>query len=175
MNRAGAIIVMSTFAAIWWIVGTAQVRPGSLAISGVGILISGLMMAIAWRRRGPSVSRDLRQRRGRAVGIASTVEGAAILAAVIVLSRVGRRDLIAPAIAVIVGLHFLPLARWLRAPLYYLTAALLIGVGIAGAFLSDPASRGAAVGTGAAAVLWLSCGVVLIRAEEQLEPLSRFQ
>ena len=78
-----------------------------------------------------------------------------------------RRDLIAPAVAIIVGLHFVPLARWLPAPIYYLTAALLVVVGIAGANVHDLPARVLTVSVGAATALWFSCGMVLIRAEPQ--------
>lgn len=164
MNRNGAILVMSTFAAIWWIVGAAQFGRGSLMMYAVGIVISGLMVALDWRRGGRSAAPEERKRRGRIVGIASAVEGVAIFAAVILLVNLGRRDLIAPAVAVVVGLHFLPLARWLPAPIYYLTGALLVAVGMAGAVVQDLPARILAVCIGAAAVLWLSCGVVLLRA-----------
>jgi hypothetical protein len=167
VNTGGAIIVMSAFAAIWWMTGAAQFGRGSLIMYAVGIVISGLMVAFGWRRRGPSAAREERKRRGRIVGIASAVEGAAIFAAVIVLVKLGRRDLIAPAVAIIVGLHFLPLARWFPAPIYYLTAALLIAVGMAGAAVQGLPARILTVGIGAAAALWLSCGVVLLRADRQ--------
>lgn len=49
--------------------------------------------------------------------------------AVNVLYRVGHPDLTPQAIGVIVGLHFLPLAKIFRAPIYYWTgAAMTLGV-----------------------------------------------
>ncbi|HUA82282.1 MAG TPA: hypothetical protein VMB85_00365 [Bryobacteraceae bacterium] len=167
MNAAGAIIVMSTFAAIWWMVGAAQLGRGSVMMYAAGIVISGLMVALGWRRGGPPAAPEERKRRGRMVGIASTVEGVAILVAVNVLVKLGRRDLIAPAVAIIVGLHFLPLARWFPAPIYYLTGALLIAAGMAGTLVQDLPARILTVCLGAAAVLWFSCGVVLFRAHQR--------
>jgi hypothetical protein len=52
----------------------------------------------------------------RKAGIASGVEGLAILLAVNVLAHFGRSDYAAPVIAIIVGLHFMPLAQRLPAP-----------------------------------------------------------
>jgi hypothetical protein len=77
VNRAGAIIVMSTFAATWWIAGTAQ-SGGRTLMCALGMLVSAVLV------------------------------------------------------------HLLPLARWLPAPICYVTAALS-----------------------------LSCGVVLLRADRQ--------
>ena len=163
MNTGGAIIVMSAFAAIWWTISAAQSGRGSLMIYAFAIVISGLMVALAWRHGGRSVAPEEQRRRGRIVGIASAAEGVAIFAAVSFLVKLGRRDLIAPAVAIIVGLHFLPLARWFPAPLYYLTGAMLVVIGMAGAVVQDLPSRILTVGIGAAAVLWLSSGLVLLR------------
>jgi hypothetical protein len=58
VNAGGAIIVMSTFAAIWWMTGAAQFGRGSLIMYAVGIAISALMVVLGWRRRGRSAARD---------------------------------------------------------------------------------------------------------------------
>lgn len=165
MSRSGAVIVLSAFAAIWWMVGAAQSGRGSLMMYAVGIAISALLVAVDRWRGGLSAAREERKRRGRIVGMASAVEGIMIFAAAMALANLGRRDLIAPAVVIIVGLHFLPLARWLPAPIYYLTAALLVAVGMAGATMRDVAARVLTICFGAAAALWLSCGVVLLRAQ----------
>ena len=70
--------------------------------------------------------------------------------------------MIAPAGAIIVGLHFVPLARWLPARLYYATAALLTAAGVAGFFIADVKPRVVIVSIGAASVLWLTCAAVLV-------------
>lgn len=167
VNTGGAIVVMSAFAAIWWMAGAAQSGRGSPRMYAVGIVISGVMAALAWRLSGRAAAPEERKRRGRIVGIASAVEGVAIFAAVTVLVHLGRRDLIAPAVAILVGVHFVPLARWFPAPIYYLTGALLVAVGMAGAVVEDLPARILTVCLGAAAVLWLSCGVVLFRARQR--------
>ena len=131
----------------------------------VGIAISVLLVAVDRWRGGRSAPSEVRKRRGRIIGVASAVEGVTIFAAAAVLANLGRRDLIAPAVVIVVGLHFVPLARWIPAPIYYLTAALLVMVGTAGAAIPDVAVRVLMICFGAAAVLWFSCGVVLLRAD----------
>lgn len=42
------------------------------------------------------------------------------------LSRTGRADLISQAVGLIVGLHFVPLAKIFRAPVYHWTAAAMV-------------------------------------------------
>src|SRR6516225_1215896 len=100
MNRGGAIIVMGAFAAMWWVIGTAQSGRGSLMMYAVGIAISALLVALDRSRGGRSATRDERKRRGRIVGIASAAEGVTIFAGATLLARPGRRDLIAPAVAI---------------------------------------------------------------------------
>jgi len=164
VNVGGAVTVMSTFAAIWWVVGTAMAGRGSLLMYVVGLATSAVLIALGWHRAGQTTDApDARRHRGRVVGIASAVEGVAILVAVNVLANTGRQDLIAPVVAIIVGLHFLPLARFLPAPIYYLTGALLVVVGLAGTAVDDPTSRILTVCIGAATILWLSCAIVLRR------------
>ena len=109
MNVGGAAAVMSGFAAIWWVVGTAATGQGSLPLYAVG----------------------LEARLDRAV------------------------------VAIIVGLHFAPLAHWLPAPIYYVTGALLVVVGLVGTAIQEPTARILTVCFGAAVALWLSCALVL--------------
>lgn len=159
---AGGAIIMGLFAAVWWIAGTAVSGRGSLPVYAVGIALAGAIVGVAWRRPDSTAESDEeRSRRGWLVGIASGAEGVLMLAAVNILANIGRRDLVAPAFAIIVGAHFLPLARWLPAPMYYVTSALLICLGLAGLRIEDPSMRVLTVSIGAACVLWLTCIAVL--------------
>lgn len=164
---------MSTFAAIWWIVGATQSGRASLMVCAIGLVISGLMVVLARGQSGAPVPPEQRKRLGRIVRIASALEGVFIVAAVIVLSKLGLRDLIAPAVAIIVGLHFLPLARWFPARIYYLTAALIVAAGVAGTLVDDLQSRILIVCIGTASALWLSCGIVLLRAYRRSQSAPR--
>jgi len=164
MSSAGAII-MSVFAAIWWMAGVrASGHPASLAY-GVPLVVTGLIVVVSLRSRDSAGQESAEEsaRRGRLVGIASGVEGLAILLAVNVLAYFGRSDYAAPVIAIIVGLHFIPLAQRLPARLYYATAALLVALGLCGFIIQRPDQRLLIVGVGAACVLWLTCIAVLGR------------
>ena len=98
MNVGGAAAVMSGFAAIWWVVGTAATGQGSLPLYAVGLATSAVLVVLGWRRaRQATDASGVRSHRGRVVGIASAVEGVTILVAVNVLANVGRRDLTAPS------------------------------------------------------------------------------
>ncbi len=167
MTNTGAII-MGVFAAIWWLVGVRASGYASPLTYGIPILVTGLIVIAALRLRGrhrfEQASPEEEARRGRLVGIASGGEGLAIFVAMIVLGNLGLSDYAAPVIAIIVGLHFVPLARWLPAHLYYGTSALLIVLGVCGFALRAPDRRLLIVSVGAACVLWLTCVLVLGRA-----------
>jgi hypothetical protein len=151
--RAG-IVVLNLFALAWLVAacGALGLPPRAFALPVV------LSIAVAWFCLGrvrnlaappPDAARGLQ----RTVGVWSAVEALLIANAVFVLVRLGRPDLIAPVVAIIVGLHFMPLARALRLPLYYWTAAGLVVVG-AGALALPFRPTLASAGIGAAFVLY---------------------
>lgn len=152
---------MCVFAAVWWVIGLSA-GGAAPALYSVAVIISAALIVVALRRPGEAASRIDRKHIGRVVGIASTIEGLLILLAAIVLANLDASDLLIPIIAIIVGAHFIPLARWLPAPLYYWTGAVLIALGAIGIWL-PAAQRGIAVGVGAACILWVTTLIVLLR------------
>jgi nicotinamide riboside transporter PnuC len=162
VTEPGAII-MSVFAAIWWIAGARASHYSPAITFVVPLVIAGTIVIFAWRRSSSQNSVPAPERNGRVVGISSAVEGVLILVAVNVLNNTGHSDWTAPAIAIIVGLHFLPIARWWPATLYYLTGALLVALGAIGLALPAGRTRTMVVAVGAACILWLTSAEVLRR------------
>lgn len=102
-------------------------------------------------------------------GIVFGVEFALIAVVAIWLSRLQAYPFIPAAVALIVGIHFFPLARLFRVPGYWITGALLCALAlaaIAGLSLSLPLDGASPyhwslfVGIGATMVLWLTGGYV---------------
>jgi hypothetical protein len=156
-----AVSVLCVFAAIWCIAGLALAGMGSTFFYAIVVLISATIM-VAAARRSASGSSEAGRRIGRLVGIASSAEAIAIVVAVLVLQSLHAPDDIMPAIAIIVGVHFLAIAWGIPARLYYATGALLIAVGVVGLFVGD-ATRPVVVGVGAACILWLTAVLLLNR------------
>lgn len=151
----GGIWVLTIFAAIWGALGVIDIGLSPvLAVVPVGISAALLFWAT---RQVPAPIDDAAQARiGRVVGRWSAVEGLAIVAVVIICQNIGAADAIVPVIAIIVGLHFLPLARGIPVPFYYATGVAMVATGGAALLLSEPARIGV-TGFGSAIILWVSC------------------
>ncbi len=156
--RASGVVIMGCFAAVWWGAAGHLGGTGSVAWYGAGVAVSLALIMAALRagRRGAPLDEATGRRIARLVGWASAAEGVGMLVAVNVLTWVGLADYFVCAAAVIVGLHFVPLARLPHAGSYLVTAAALVAVGTLGCLLPLPA-RGLFVGCGAALVVWATC------------------
>lgn len=105
------------------------------------------------RRRDRRIPPDWRRR----YNIALLAELVLIGVTVAVLVVAGIAPLIPAIVAIVVGIHFLPLATAFDQPQYRLTAAGLTTAGVLGGVLfltADPALCGTVAGIGTAAVLW---------------------
>jgi hypothetical protein len=103
------------------------------------------------------------KRAGMFFGIIFGIEGGLIAFCSMLLASRGLGLWIPIAIAIIVGVHFLPLAHVFDVPLYYWTGALSV-LGVLGCLLiSDVHTRLLWVGLVMAAVLWLSVIVLLLQ------------
>jgi hypothetical protein len=79
---------------------------------------------------------------------------AAIFLSVVVLRLLHYQDYILCGIALIVGVHFFPLAALFKAPLYYATGLLGCAIGFVGFFMADAGLRQKVVGISFGLVLW---------------------
>jgi hypothetical protein len=149
--------ILSFFAALWgvWALSALHVPPwwwlAPVAVSGV-ILALRHRTLVAFAARFPR-SPDEQKRIGRLVGTWSAAEGLAIFVTANVLQHLGAGRLLPPAMAVIVGLHFMPLARGMRMRLYYFAGSALILAGLGSVLLPDPYPAPIACSL-AALVLW---------------------
>lgn len=89
------------------------------------------------------------------------IEGVLIGLSVMLLVRLARPELIPVAVALIVGLHFLPLARLFRSRSYYWVGSLIVLLACACLLIEDAQARLAALGFGVGLVLWFTSGLML--------------
>ena len=155
-------IILCVFAAIVWIIGMSATGHGSVLLYALPLVVSGaILVAVMRHYEDREVPAAARKRIGRVVGFASAFEGIAILAAYALLPQMQAVDFAFPVVAIIVGLHFIPLARVFAGRLYYVTAALLIVLGTTGFGIPNPDLRILYVSIGIACVYWLTCIVAL--------------
>jgi hypothetical protein len=78
------------------------------------------------------------RRRRRLVGIWTAAEGVGIIIGLIIAFNLGDDHAVMPVIAIAVGLHFIPLARYLPKPSYYFTGIFITAAGLIGLALPAP-------------------------------------
>lgn len=101
-----------------------------------------------------------RRRISRRFNLVFGLEAVAIALTVVLLGRYGLGTFIPAAVALIVGVHFFPLAGLYRVKAYYLTGATLCILALV-AFLMAPAARLPLVGLGSAAALFATAAYIL--------------
>jgi hypothetical protein len=175
---ASGALILTFFEAIWALLTMFGTTPRQRIILVVVVLLVTIplaysaIMVLREARQLPSVSSPEGEARGTnmAIGYGVVFASEFILIAVasILLSRVKRDELIPLVTALIVGLHFLPLAAIFHVPVYYVTGVaitVLAIVALLGMFLGrtlgGPWAWAVVVGLGNAVILWLSAFYVL--------------
>ncbi len=157
----GAIWVLNIFATIWGVIGLAGFGwPAKAVPTAISVMV------ITWASRIPAPERTAAdaKRIGRLIGIWTMVEGIAIFATFALTPVLGMPDAAVPILAIVVGLHFLPIARGIPTPVYYATGSAMIATG-AIALLLPAADRHAATGIPCAIILWASCVAIGQRSQ----------
>ena len=132
---ASGLLFLALFGTVWAWVGASGMQGWgypwlrvATAIVGIILLAGGIRLLRASRPLsdetvGSEVERV--QPLGRQFRIVLTIEVVAIVAAVAVCNLTGYPDLIVPIVALIVGVHFFPLAALFHVRAYYVTGVLL--------------------------------------------------
>ena len=124
----------------------------------------GILVAISTytmvRTRGSldrsEAHRAMQKKINRWFGLVNLVQWGLIFAAVYGLAKLKLSDWILPAIILIVGIHFFPLARLFRAPRHYVTGAIMVAWAVVYPILFSAGKGGAIGAVGTGAILWMS-------------------
>ncbi len=191
MGISYGVFLMAFFSLMWGSWGVA-------ALNGLGgwllwlvvdfiflVLLTGGIFLIASSRhlrRATLEQSKAWSRRGRWFGIIFGAEGVLIGIAVSICYVANHTDVIAPAIALVVGLHFIPLARVFRRKLDYWTGTITCLVALVGMFFVpntlvvgnyDIEGKPAFVGLFTALILWFIGGYILLYGIKALKPTKR--
>ncbi len=172
MDRSGLIgmtagaAMMFGFGVVWLLIGSFRGRPlpvwsrllllGTGAALAVSIAILGKTASSIAPNSSPlspehmAINREI----GRRFYIIFGLEVVAIFVSVIVLRVLHYADYILCGIALIVGIHFFPLAPLLSAPVYYGTALVGCAIALIGFFMDDASLRQKVVGISFGLLLW---------------------
>jgi hypothetical protein len=179
MGIASGIFFMAFFGALWGLMSAgfmdSVVQPVAFVVIGLVTLgfLGLVVMLMRYARSLPATTSSEEDEAGKKIGmwfgIVFGLEALLIALTSIVLGRMQASQFIPPVIALIVGLHFLPLARLFHVTFYYITGALLCvlalvaiialvrGLSIAG---PSPYNWSLVVGIGATLILWLTALIV---------------
>jgi hypothetical protein len=173
--RGAAIgaLILTLFGGFWAFESMVH-RPGALPwmylAASLPLALLVLLAVVRFMNSGklapdsdPEQAARAGRKMGKSFGIIFGIEGALIGVAAGTLARAGLPLLIPVAVAVIVGLHFFPLARVFRMSVYDFTGAFCVAAGLASLFVHDATARLLALGLAMAAVLWASAAFVLLR------------
>lgn len=132
---ASGILFMAFFGTLWASIGVGGLQGWGepwlsivVLLVGLALLAGGIALLVASRHLPPQTAADDSQREKRTgiwFGSIFATEGLLIGVASVICNAINRFDLFFPSMAIIVGLHFLPLAALFEVKAYYLVGVLL--------------------------------------------------
>ena len=166
-----ASILLAGFAFVWATLGTRSLpepwrRLVLLVASGLSLTV--VLLALRMPHPSGGFANTGAEPSWRLYIVCVAFEALAIPLTVAVLRRRGRVDLILSSVALIVGLHFLPLISAFHSPAFGWTGGLMCATAVIGLALPSPKAHGLDgrnlfVGLACAAILWGSCATWIVR------------
>jgi MFS family permease len=174
LGAANGVMFMTFFGALWasiGIVGSHQLgAPWPLVLSAIVtiILLSGaISLFVKSRSMNHSVTpkeKEDTKRINRKFGFIFGLEGVAIFLASVICNTLDHFEIFFPVMAMIVGIHFFPLASLFRENFYYGTGIVMCMLGIISLFLPINATFGNVslimmstfIGFGSSLTLWVT-------------------
>lgn len=166
-------IFMFAFGIVWLLLGIFRGRPSAawlrFAIFFAGVILAASITMLGLRAHSAPPKTvaasanefESNHEIGRRFNVVFGTELVAIFIVVFSLRVLGYPDYILCAIALIVGIHFFPLAALFKVPLYYGTGLLGCTIGIVGFFIADIGLRQNVVGLSFGALLWVTAALIV--------------
>jgi hypothetical protein len=164
-------LVLNIFGACWCICGLLSLG-APLWLLPLPLLVAAGLIETARRaiRHVPPRTPEDEKRIGRLIGLWSGLEGVAIFVAIPALQVMHAEVDIGSAMALIVGLHFFPLARGMPLPLYYASGTALVVIALV-SFYQPASYRFAAACFPSGVILWATSAILSARALARREVL----
>ncbi len=133
----------------------------SLGLPFIASAAIALAAVVTLRRPGPAILRS--RQAGRVIMYSTIGEGIGLLLATNLVINLGHPELLLPVVALVVGLHFLPMAHGMPFRPFYVLGTILVALAAIG-FVLSRTSGGVASGFGSAVVLW-AAALLAVRRE----------
>ncbi len=167
-RAVGAIVCagFGAYALYWWVQDAIESEQllwsGAIAVVTAILVVWGIANLVALRDV-PRVELDKRLVRYYRIGYAIIVatEGAAISVGGPILGHFHRPELFGQWIGAVVGIHFFPLGKLFKIPLYYWTGAAISLAAFGSLLISASALSSAVCAGGTGAALWATAAVIL--------------
>ena len=158
MSFFGAVFLALALAWHWHVSSPALILPFLVSVA-IGV-------AAVYVLRQPGSGNVLSARAKRILVWASTGEGIGIFVAINIVMNLHRPEWRLPAMALVVGLHFLPIAYGASFRVFYALGAALIAIALIG-FALPMQLGGELAGVGATTCLWIA-SVIVVRRDWKL-------
>jgi hypothetical protein len=139
--RGGLICALFGSAWMYWaVVFSGHATPiwfSAVSLPAITLTVWAVVRMRAFRHLISSAA-DLKHWRSfrKFLWIDSAIEWALVGTGTFILSRIGRYDLIPQLFGLVIGLHFLPIAKFFQLPRYYRVGAIMIGGELSSLFLA---------------------------------------
>ena len=154
MSFFGAVFASMTLYWQWHLSG------GTLALPFFGFILIGLVASYVIRTPGEGIKPSPKEE--RAIMWSSIGEGVGLFLAANIVLNLHRPDLLLPSMALIVGLHFLPIAFAAGFRPFYVLGSALVVAAVLG-FVIGPPAGGEVAGFMATVALWLASTIAIRR------------
>ena len=174
-RAVGAIVCagFGAYALFWWteaaIEGERRLWFGVIAAITATLVVWGIANLVTLRN-APRVVLDKGLVRFYRIGygIIVAIEGAAISVGGPILGHFHRPELFGQWIGAVVGIHFFPLGKLFKIPLYYWTGAAISLAAFGSLFISSSPLSSAFCAGGTGVALWITAVVVLSKNLERM-------
>jgi hypothetical protein len=155
MGAWGAII-MSFFGAVFASITLGfQLHRSGVLFTFPFLIFAGIAAVAAWVIRQPGQGISPSERGKRVILWSSIGEGIGLFIAANIVINIGHAEMLLPAMALVVGAHFFPIACAAPFPPFYFLGAALLSAAALGFGISQPGG-GAVAGFAAAIALWVA-------------------
>lgn len=169
-RTVGAIVCtgFGAYSMYWWTLAAIQ-HERTAWFCGIAaftaVFVAWAIVELSALRRIPRLAVDKRYRKRYTIGfnVIVAVEVAAIILGGPVLAHFHRQDLYPQWVDLVVGIHFLPLGKLFKLPLYYATG-LAISLFALGSLLFPPGSLRLSISAGGTGLpLWATAAIILTK------------